>query len=168
MACLKSSDPEVVSFARTIMEQNLKLGIKKLESLNWAPITRAMRNKTGYRNMTYRDPDPSQGDIPQVPVFCRQCGFTTLDTTPVFHIYTGAYVVRKGSCYTCELNPGDVRHGRKRARRILYPVNPIAYIPWYRLQRPWQPSYASPRLNALDELPPGLQLDKIRPRDQGV
>lgn len=115
------------------MERNLAIRLKKLESLNWAPITHAMRERSKYRGQRYREADPSQGDATQVRVFCKQCGFTTVDTTPVFHIFTGAYVVRKGRCYTCQRNPSDISGNRKRSRRSLYPIEPIPFIGWYQL-----------------------------------
>ncbi|KAK4650564.1 hypothetical protein QC762_708585 [Podospora pseudocomata] len=96
LTCLASDDPEVVGFAKEQLERNLAIGRAKLAELNWAPITRAMKRLSPIWTGRTRNPDRSNGDPEEMKVMCVQCGFTTVDTTPAFHILTGAYVVRKG------------------------------------------------------------------------
>ncbi|KAK4031346.1 hypothetical protein C8A01DRAFT_21412 [Parachaetomium inaequale] len=144
-ACLQSSDPEIIRYAKARLNfclnparEKLKelnwepskknLPLRRLEELNWNPTAFAMRKASPRWRTKYRDPVPKWGEPTVVKVFCKQCGFTTLDTAPVFHIHTGAYAVRRRRCLYCIPSAADAKHRLTHARRSLYPVEPMAWI----------------------------------------
>ncbi|KAK4149307.1 hypothetical protein C8A00DRAFT_18988, partial [Chaetomidium leptoderma] len=121
-ACLQSDDPEILNWAPS--KRNLPL--RRLEELNWDPTALAMRKASPTWKSRFRDPNPSWGEPTKVKVFCKACGFTTWDTAPVFHIHTGAYVIRRRRCMFCRPSVADCANIRLvNGRKVLLPVEPI-------------------------------------------
>jgi hypothetical protein len=154
IACLQSTDPEIVEYAKARLQLPSKKAKAKFVALNWvAPaastlvvspsprarepigdehrdqIALALRKVSPSWATKFRGPNPKWGEPTKVKVFCKECGFTTYDTVPVFHIYTGAYVIRRQRCLFCKptdsmINQRHLVHGSK----TLYPVEPILSI----------------------------------------
>lgn len=139
VACLQSDDPEVVAYAKARLDfcrgkANAKLKdlnwapsrrnlpLRRLEELNWDPVAVGKRKSSLSWKSKFRDPNPQWGEPTRVKVFCKQCGFTSWDTAPVFHIHTGAYVIRRRRCLFCEPSDAERANGQVHARKLLWPV----------------------------------------------